>query len=319
MRVDFWNIGQGDASSICWEEARDGVERLDLIDLGPPGTTQLSEYFVPGAGVRSWRIDNLVLTHNDADHIGGLTWLKGKDSHVDVGRAFFLDDWQGRPERKDSLAWLVRKVGPGNAGRLEAPMTIVAHGDYSLDVLYPSFQENMKYEGSPNDTSGILVLAWKGSPLVVWGGDNRLKRLAGVSPHGPIWLFGPHHGGPQDRVKDAFPDLVSAIAPRNCLLSFGTNNGYGHPSPQYVHALAASECGLTCIQQAGQCAAKGEGDILPGDGFLGLWSPPPPAVQCHGHVRLRIEDGRIVDELEEEYAEMKSRRGKRLCAPSPIP
>lgn len=317
MRVDFWNIGQGDASSICWEEADGGTEHLDLIDIGPAGTTQLSEYFVPRARVRSWQIDNLILTHNDSDHIGGLTWLKGKASEVNVGRVFFLDDWQGKPERKDSLAWFIRMAGAGNALRLEAPMTIARHGDYSLVLLYPPLQEGFRNGSLPNNISGVLALKWRDMPLIMWGGDNRLKALAGVAPHGPVWLFGPHHGAPQDRDKKSFPSIVSAIGPRNCLLSFGTQNGYGHPSPQYIGALRTANCNITCLQQARQCAAKGDGEGLNGDGALGMWSPPPPAIQCHGHVRLQITDGQIQDELETEYAEAKAEMGKRLCAPLP--
>ncbi len=315
MWVDFWNIGQGDASSICWEEAEDGVEHLDLIDIGPSGTTQLSEYFVPRSKVRSWQIDNLVLTHNDIDHIGGLTWLKGKGGLVKIGKVFVLDDWQGKPERKNSLAWLMNQVGNGNLKRLEHPLTIATHGEYSLEVLYPSFQENIQHECNPNETSGVLALKWQDKPLVVWGGDNRLKTLADVAPAGSVWLFGPHHGAPQDRNKKTFCAHASAIGAQNCLLSFCTKNGYGHPFPQYVGALSACGCNVVCLQQARQCAEKRHTLGLNGDGVLGLWTPPSPAVQCHGHVRLQISNGLIQDELATEFEEVKTRWGKRLCAP----
>ena len=264
MHIDFWNVGQGDASSICWKEAENGVEHIDLIDVGPPGTTQVSEYFVPNARVKSWVIDNLILTHNDNDHIGGLSWLRRKVEQeiFCIQNVYLVDDWERQPARKNSLAWLISRYSRENRlHRLEGPQIICNIGEYVLETIYPDFAANIRHAGTPNCTSGILRLRHQNTSLVVWGGDNKLATLVGHVSQ-PIWLFGPHHGAPQDKktkkhsVEDRLSSFVASIAPAQCVLFFCTENGYGHPKQEYLQALCQNDCQVTCIQQARQCKAE---------------------------------------------------------------
>ena len=61
--VDFWNVGQGDATSIKLPSGE-----LILIDVGPKNST-LSQWLRSG---QRGRIRDIILTHNDADHAGAL-------------------------------------------------------------------------------------------------------------------------------------------------------------------------------------------------------------------------------------------------------
>lgn len=48
LQVDFWNVGQGDASSILIEESNERIV-LDVIDVGRPATSLSPGYARPGA------------------------------------------------------------------------------------------------------------------------------------------------------------------------------------------------------------------------------------------------------------------------------
>src|SRR5258708_8392617 len=63
--VDFWDVGQGDCSVI---RLPDGS--LIIIDVGPR-TTPLIDWLQE----KPRRIHSVVITHNDADHAGGLPAL----------------------------------------------------------------------------------------------------------------------------------------------------------------------------------------------------------------------------------------------------
>src|SRR5688500_8836106 len=67
LDVSFWDVGQGDCSTIHLPDGR-----LVVIDVGPRGSPLID-----------WLHDNprdicaIVLTHNDSDHVGALPSLLG--------------------------------------------------------------------------------------------------------------------------------------------------------------------------------------------------------------------------------------------------
>ena len=66
LRIDVWDVGQGDCSVITLPDGS-----LFVIDVGPSYSP-----FIPWIAARPHlRIFCLALTHNDADHCGALTPL----------------------------------------------------------------------------------------------------------------------------------------------------------------------------------------------------------------------------------------------------
>ena len=77
--VEFIDIGQGDAILVI---APDGLAYL--IDSGPPGSSSIIRERLELYGVQ--RLEKVILTHTDADHIGGLGNLL-KELQTIVGSA----------------------------------------------------------------------------------------------------------------------------------------------------------------------------------------------------------------------------------------
>ena len=305
INVDFWNVGQGDATSI-----RRPDNSWDVIDVGL-ADTQLCQYFAMPFH-SSVRIHALVLTHNDEDHVGGLSTLLNISNLV-IEKVFLLKDMHEIRKNPDFIK-LIRKIGKNNIYRLEREdedKIIDGFDDYKLVVKYPRVSDNLMVAKS-NDTSGILCLKWNDQDVIVWGGDNKIHTiLEHVSPNMPM-LFGPHHGGPQDFKNKRFEGDVLNLAPQKTILSFETENKHHHPRPRYLAALKQSKCQLICIQRCKKCKSEKCFPLVDGDGYYKLPSPRE-GTSCHGHVRVIVNGLEVHDELEAEYLANKQNVRNRKC------
>ena len=92
IKVDFWNVGQGDASTL---EIIDDTNKKHfiVIDVGPKLNS-----FVQWVcrQPRSIYVDFLFITHNDMDHIGGLDQLTMSNRFF-VNKVYYLID---RPKKE---------------------------------------------------------------------------------------------------------------------------------------------------------------------------------------------------------------------------
>lgn len=325
LQVDFWNVGQGDASSILIEESNERIV-LDVIDVGPSRNQFVAWICSP----RSKRIiiRNLILTHNDGDHVDGLVSIL-KERNVTIERALILED-RATVFPQNSAIGMLLSLHRDIISRLERDgeeRVLDAFGDYRLTVAYPKAVDNMFSKGKPNDTSAIIHLFHtdpEGAAktlLITWAADNKLRTVMNNTPPGTRMLFGPHHGGPQDRRCDKYSHYVSMISPGKCFLSFATVNAYAHPKKKYIKSLVENNCGVICAQCARECGKDRETPVLDGDGFYSLLVPNGNgrSVACHGHVRLQIDGSDVKDELAEEYAEAKKEVSDALCSPGGWP
>jgi len=303
IQVDFWNAGQGDASSILKPDGS-----MDIIDVGPSDSSQLCDFLQSFPHI----VDKLILTHNDYDHIGALETLLNIPD-IKIKEACFLIDRQDLFnnsvfkmlfEKAESKVLITKKDGE--------EFLIDRIGDYELILKYPSSQEISKAK-NPNDKSGIISLCHNGINLITWCGDNKISTVRlHVNPQMSM-LFGPHHGAPQDSQNKSFSKNVSSLSPKQCFLSFGYNNQYRHPSNLYIQELNNVECRIICMNRHKCCKATNIKTVLNGDGFYFLQPPRNGKLLCHGHVRLSVNGDEVCDELEAEYTAAKGKILNRLC------
>jgi competence protein ComEC len=185
-RVTFLDVGQGDAALV---ELSSG-QRL-LVDGGPPSERVLRWLRRRGIG----RLDAVVATHADADHLGGLMPVLRS---LDV-EALWIQDPDGMDEAIDLAV-----------GR-------------SIDLV--RFAEEK--EGSRNDRSLVVVAA-----QTLFTGDIGMAREARLLTRlGPVPVLKvPHHGSR----SSSSAALLDAIQPRIAVVGVGRHNRYGHPHPDVV-------------------------------------------------------------------------------------
>lgn len=232
-------VGQGDAVLVRSEGA------IALIDSGPdPGALD--------ACLRSLsidRIDLLVLTHFDADHVGGAAVLEGRVDTVLHGPP--ADDADARV--LDGLARAgaaLRAVGAGDQGAL---------GQASWRVLWPR-KDSVAFPPG-NDASVVTEFAGGGVPRALFLGDLSAAPQRALLRGTPLTRYDvvkvAHHGS-----ADQEPALYEALQPSVALITVGAENDYGHPRRETLDLLSALGAQVYRADHDGRTLLAIEDDVL---------------------------------------------------------
>lgn len=306
--VDFWDVGQGDATVIRLPDGK-----VVLIDVGPKGSP-----------VIDWLSDKrppvhaAVITHNDDDHAGSLPSLV-KMPGISIQTVYMLLDRDKNSKKFQNVWRPVReeeKRGRLSVTGLSDDRVVWQEGASCLKVVYPGFSENIEAKG-PNETSAVVCLYYGDELKIVWPGDAPMRVLAekcqGSSPHA---LHGPHHGGPVDRKKNGFKSWVESFMPERVFVSVGTNNSYSLPFPDYLQQQASRGCRVNCTQLTSHCDRahiSKKTPVINTSALLGLRSSRS-GVPCRGCFRLTIENGIVVpDPWDDEHSTRVARLRRPKC------
>jgi competence protein ComEC len=233
------DVGQGDALVIPTAPGA-GV----LVDAGP-------EVGPVDRCLDRLRIDTLplvLLSHLDADHVGGLAGaLTGRRVGVVATGPLAPDD-----TRSAALDALLRRTS-GTRSLLSAGDRVQV-GQARLEVLAPR-PEQAVAGTAPNDLSVVVRVTVHGLRILLTGdlgaeAESRLVR-AGIDLTADV-LKVPHHGS-----ADADPRFLAATRARVALVSVGADNTYGHPTPRLLHWLARDGMRVHRTDRQGDLAITG--------------------------------------------------------------
>ena len=221
-----WNVvacdvGQGDAIVVRDHGA------VALIDVGKEDSP--IDECLTNLGIS--RIDLLILTHYDMDHVGGLAGALRSRS---VGVALVTEFKDDRPAKRyvDSI------LADGGVPTIGAEIGLSGLlGELSWRVLNPR-SGALEAEDS-NDASTAVLFAGREYKLLTLAdlgerGQMRLAPLLGTwrASNSPLILKVSHHGS-----ADQYPELIEAVRPEYALISVGKNNNYGHPTDRTISLL----------------------------------------------------------------------------------
>ncbi|RMH35285.1 MAG: DNA internalization-related competence protein ComEC/Rec2 [Nitrospirae bacterium] len=236
LRVAFLDIGQGDAAVI---ELPDG--QVVVIDGGPTYTRLDMGRAVIGPylwdrGIR--RIDHIIATHPQWDHMGGLAWVV---RHFDVGQF-----WSNGIERSNPfylrVKQAVRESGVGET-RAWAGQIITRAGPCRLMVLNPPLFPDTRtvlsaisQNGSLLNNHSIVTQLDCGLHSFLFTADaerEALRRLSRMPEnHRARVVKVPHHGAKSSLEREWINGLNAEIA----VITVGRRNRYGHPDRSVVDA-----------------------------------------------------------------------------------
>lgn len=216
------DVGQGDAMLL-----RDSGQ-LVLIDVGRDD--ELIDGCLRSAGVE--RIDLLVLTHFDADHVAG---IRGAMRNREVGLALvsgFEDDRPLVATVHQELAKAGVRIEIGRTG-LNGNL-----GRFSWKILQPTSKAS---ESSDSNDASLIFAAWNNEFSVLALGDlgesgqlrllrNAMHDLAMLRTRDLIVKVA-HHGS-----ADQSKELYEYVSPVAAIFSVGKND-YGHPAPSAISLL----------------------------------------------------------------------------------
>ena len=214
------DIGQGDAVFV-----RSRGE-LALVDTGPDPALMRRCMTELGIG----RVDLLVLTHYDLDHVGGAGALVGKVDRVFVGPSSDPEDDRLRADFVAGGAH-VEQVSRGPTGLL---------GDLRWEVLWPPSRMGSLEPGNPASVtlefqpvgecaSGCLSSIFLGDL-----GEDAQNRLLAAGPVGTVDVVKVAHHGSRDQSERLYERLHATVG----VIGVGADNGYGHPTDDLLQILA---------------------------------------------------------------------------------
>lgn len=214
------DVGQGTA--VLVRTARHTL----LYDAGPRYSSHSDageRVLVPLLGaLGEWRLDMLMLSHRDGDHVGGAAAL--------------LQAWPQTP-----LYGTLEPGHPLRSGRAQQPCAAGLRWQWDgvqFEVLHPALADLARPPRAPNRISCVLRIG-NGRHVALLTGDieavqERELVLADAARLRADWLLLAHHGSR----SSSSADWLDAVQPRVAVVQSGYRNRYGHPAQEVLDRLA---------------------------------------------------------------------------------
>ena len=224
LEVLTLDVGQGQSILLS------GGEGAALVDCG-----SANSWYDPGAIAADYlltlghrRLDYLILTHFDADHINGVETLL---SRVEVETLLVPAEAEDRMAQRQIL-----DLAAARGVRVRTPETgpeRFSLGGAAVSVFPPVG------EGADNER-GLSVLAEAGEALLITGDMSAATEealLAAWDLPDLTYLAAGHHGSKYSTGEA----LLQALTPETVFISAG-GSSYGHPAEETLRRLAEQGC-----------------------------------------------------------------------------
>lgn len=246
LRVYFFDVGQGDSILI------DAPAGRVLIDGGPDRKVLSELGKVLPFGDK--RIDIVIATHPDADHITGLIEvLRRYDVDVLIESGAVSSNL-----RDDALLLAAEESGTERVNAKRA-MTIGMGDGAVLTILFPN-QDVSSWE--TNDSSIVSLLDYKEIQFLLTGDAPKKTEYLLVQLNEALLdaevLHVGHHG------SDTSTSLLfaNAVSPEYAVISAGEDNRYGHPHKNVIETLAKTGTEILATYDAGTIMFETDGENL---------------------------------------------------------
>jgi competence protein ComEC len=231
IEIVFLDVGQGDAVAI-----RSPAGRWILVDTGPRGRTYdaSARVVIPYLRRRGVaRIEALVLTHPDLDHIGG---AESVVQALEVG--YVVDPFQATG--KDAYVGALEAASRRGVPWIEARRDVSIRLDgMEVSVLFPDGPTSMSYSGTESNAQSIVLLVRYGEFEALLTGHAPVeveKAILDDLPSDLEVLKVGYHGSN----TSTSPLLLARTSPELAVISVGARNRYGHPHADVVKRILES-------------------------------------------------------------------------------
>jgi competence protein ComEC len=248
LRVTYLDVGQGNATLVEFP----GRDRMLIDGGGSPGDDfdvgeMVVAPFLFYSRIR--RVDYIVLTHPDTDHMEGLRFIASRFGPTE----FWFNGERPDVPRFHELMRIVKE----KSIKLLTPQDLKEGreiGGAHVAVIHPAGVENGKLWGKAlrsNDRSLVLKIWYKGKAFLFPGdlestGEEAVLLRESARLKSDVLLV-PHHGSRGSCTK-AF---LENVAPRICVVSSGVNNPFGFPHPETLRRLQGAGCKVMRTDQLG--------------------------------------------------------------------
>lgn len=223
--ITFLDIGQGDSALIELPFNKGNI----LIDTG--GNVKNTDYslvlnttipYLKKRGIK--KINYLILTHGDYDHIGEAINLINNYKVDNV--IFNIDSYN---DLENNLIGVIKN----KKINYYKGFNILNINDYKFEFL------NTRIYDNENDNSNIIYFVINNYKFLFMGDAGKIKEsdlLKKYDLNNIDFLKVGHHGSNTSSSKD----FINHIKPKYSIISVGKNNRYGHPKDSVLHNLRNS-------------------------------------------------------------------------------
>ncbi len=247
VHIYFCDVGQGDSILITYKDTQ------ILVDGGKD--SQVLDCLKKALPFWDRKIELIVATHADADHIGGLAsvvssyvverlLLPAHSSQTADFREFYLAVSR---EQKSGATLTEPQVGFAMNVLNQFQLTVLAHrdADGQLDPLWTAISETKLWDpgvikstvkNDANDGSIVIFMSHKQVSMLLTGdleanGEQALP-TDGLTDQVTILKVG-HHGS---KTSSSEP-FLDQVLPEIAVISVGEKNKYGHPHQEVLTRL----------------------------------------------------------------------------------
>ena len=213
LRVSVLDVGQGDAILL-----QPAAAPAVLVDGGPPGDG--IETTLRAAGVE--RLGAAIVTHDQADHAGGVRDLLGM---MPVRRLLFAVLDRSTLAMARAAGTVTRRLVRGSELR---------SGRLRLAVLWPPAEllADPPAGEDPNGLALVVLARWRHFSMLL-SADAEAEATP-LDP-GPLDVLKVAHHGSEDA---GLAGLLDRTRPRLAVISVGEENPFGHPTAATLETLA---------------------------------------------------------------------------------
>jgi competence protein ComEC len=257
LDILFFDVGQGDAVLV----SAPGGEHL-LVDTGPrspEGNGAAAHSVVPYLRQRGIdQLETVVVTHPDADHLGGLPVLL---QSVAVGEVLHSGQEVETDLYDESRALLKQKGVPDRAVEQGDSFTV---GPVRARVLGPPAQPRRRGIDSENGRSVVLHLAYGAVDALLPGdveadAERSLVRSYGKQLASRVVKV-PHHGSETSSTPSFVRAAVDTVADTKAVVSVGESNRFGMPDQDVLARWRARGAAVRSTAQEGAVWLRTDGN-----------------------------------------------------------
>ena len=223
LNVYYLDVSQGDASILISPK-----KEVTMIDTG--GLTTDENYYTAKNIIKFLhsisikKIDNLIISHGDFDHIGNAFYLV---NNIKVGKVIFNNN------EFNELETNLIKI-------LQDKKIEFQKGNSNLQGKYLTWQFlNTRLYDNENDNSLVTYLKYQDYTFLFIGDASKLTEEDVIKkyklPKIDFLKVG-HHGSKTSSSKE----FISKINPKYSIISVGRKNKYSHPNKEILKVLKDS-------------------------------------------------------------------------------
>lgn len=219
LRVIFLDVGQGASQLLIAPSGK-----TMLVDAGNNDKEDAMLDYLQAYGVS--RLDIVIGTHPDADHIGGLDRVI---EHLDIGE-IYMPKIQANTKTYESLLQAIRSKGL-KVKTAKAGLELGFDEQVQVQMLAPVTLTDDK-----NNMSAVIKVSYGDTSFLLTGDaeseSERAMSESGANLQADVLLVG-HHGSKSSTTQR----FLDSVRPKVAVIQVG-DNSYGHPTQVVLDRLA---------------------------------------------------------------------------------